>query len=172
MMSRKKNCVNCGDFRDIVGFGLCGPDGMILMEYRSLVQEPTLLLQHFPTSKQTMSLPQIITLFCREVPPVHVRIVLDERTQQPKAIWHPGRRRIDHQPLRFRPIRWNLPGGGQLAEGYRASARDSRSVRESRRHDSARPSRRENLMRTRIQYRGESPLRRQKMSLDRIWMCP
>lgn len=79
-------------------FVVSGPDGMILVaEYRSLDQEPTLLLQHFPTSEKTMSLPQNITLFCREVPPVHVQIVLDERAQQPKAIWRPiGRRRIDY----------------------------------------------------------------------------
>lgn len=77
---------------------ISGPDGMLLvLEYKSLDQEPILLLEHSPMSQTRILLPQNISIFCRELAPVHVRIVQDQKTQQPKIVWElSGRRRSDH----------------------------------------------------------------------------
>ena len=64
-----------------------GPEGMFLvLQHQSLDQAPTLLLQHFPMSEAQRSLPQGVSVFCRELAPVHVRIVRDKQTKQPRAI--------------------------------------------------------------------------------------
>jgi hypothetical protein len=102
-------------------FVVSGPDGMILvMQYQSLDQPPKLLLQHFPMSEAQMSLPQNISVFCRELASVHVRIVVDKQTKQPKPIWETsGKRRSGQPTMQFKGDGMELSRGRAAFAGGR-----------------------------------------------------